>query len=352
MEGWNRQSKRDSVDWLYGGGQIWHESYDPYDPLTLVDSRAVPPTELVERLGEGSFTPLLLAQGSIYPGGRMRGALLRGIEPGQDILKIPSSLLAESGSPLPVVIGSAMAASTALEEGDELIVRWQDSYGAYDATEVRVAGVFDSDVPAIDGGQVWLPLEGLREMLQLPEGTATLLVTRPGEEPIEADGWVAKTPEELLADLDALIKQKSLGSSVLYAVLLAMALLAIFDTQVLAVFRRRREIGTQVALGMTRWQVVGLFTLEGTMYGVLSIVLAAVLGGPFLFWLAKTGYAMPEGYDDYGIAIASRIFPVYSAVLLGGTVALVLSAATIVSFIPARKIARMSPTDAIRGTVR
>jgi ABC-type lipoprotein release transport system permease subunit len=352
MEGWNRQAKRDSIDWQYGGGQIWHEAYDPYDPLTLADSRSTPPGELVDRLGADGFTPILMAQGSIYPNGRMRGAILRGIEPNQGILQIPSALLAAEGLPRPVVIGTTMAASTGLVEGDELTVRWQDSYGAYDATEVRVAGIFDSDVPAIDAGQVWLPMAALREMLQVPADEATLLVVRPGLAPVDADGWVAKTTDELLADLDALIKQKSLGSSVLYVVLLAMALLAIFDTQVLAVFRRRREIGTQVALGMTRWQVVGLFTLEGTMYGVLAVLLAAVLGGPFLLWLAKVGYAMPEGYADYGIAVASRIFPVYSAALLGGTVLLVLAAATIVSFIPARKIARMSPTDAIRGKVR
>jgi ABC-type antimicrobial peptide transport system permease subunit len=61
---------------------------------------------------------------------------------------------------------------------------------------------------------------------------------------------------------------------------------------------------------------------------------------------------MPEGYGDYGIAIASRIFPVYSAALLTGTVVLVLAASTIVSFLPARRIARMSPTDAIRGKIQ
>ena len=86
IEGWNRQARRDSIDWQIGGGQIWHESYDPYDLLTLVDSRAQPPQELTNQLGESPFTPILVAQASIYPGGRMRPAVLRGIEPDQEIL--------------------------------------------------------------------------------------------------------------------------------------------------------------------------------------------------------------------------------------------------------------------------
>jgi len=351
IEGWNRQARRDSIDWQIGGGQIWHESYDPYDLLTLVDSRAQPPQELTNQLGESPFTPILVAQASIYPGGRMRPAVLRGIEPDQEILQIPSALLGGDGPELPVVIGSLMAASTDLREGDLVTVRWQDDLGAYDAIEAQIVGIFNTDVPAVDSGQVWVPLERLREMLQVP-GAATMLVVHPDSEPTSSPGWVAKTPDELLADFDDLIRQKALGSSILYVILLAMSLLAIFDTQVLSVFRRQREIGTQIALGMTRWQVVRLFTLEGTMYGVLAVVMAAVLGGPFLFWLAKTGYAMPEGYGDYGIAIASRIFPVYSAALLTGTVVLVLAASTIVSFLPARRIARMSPTDAIRGKIQ
>jgi ABC-type lipoprotein release transport system permease subunit len=129
-------------------------------------------------------------------------------------------------------------------------------------------------------------------------------------------------------------------------------MLAIFDTQVLSVFRRQREIGTDIALGMTRGQVVTLFTFEGAMHGVLAAVIAAAYGIPLLSWQASAGFGMPEGTDDYGLAIAERIFPYYSIGLVVTTTLLVLFATTIVSFIPARKIAKMNPTDAIRGKIQ
>jgi putative ABC transport system permease protein len=88
------------------------------------------------------------------------------------------------------------------------------------------------------------------------------------------------------------------------------------------------------------------------MFAVLALTLAAAVGGPLLWWQARIGFAMPEGYEDYGITIAPKIFPVYTLALLVGTALLVVITTTIVSFLPARKIARMRPTDAIRGRIQ
>jgi ABC-type antimicrobial peptide transport system permease subunit len=64
---------------------------------------------------------------------------------------------------------------------------------------------------------------------------------------------------------------------------------------------------------------------------------------------ALKGIAMPEAVDSFGLAIADRIFPFYSMGLVAGTTAIVLMAVTVVSFLPARGIARLNPTDAIKG---
>ena len=45
----------------------------------------------------------------------------------------------------------------------------------------------------------------------------------------------------------------------------------------------------------------------------------------------------------------SRAVRVGDRILVAGTTAIVLIAVTIVSFMPARRIARLNPTDAIKG---
>ncbi len=351
IDGWNLQARRDTVDWEVAHGQIRHPSYDPLDFLSLQDAHAPVPQALQEDVSKGRLTPILLAQASVFPQGRMQGVVLKGIDPAQQILKIPSALLNKPNVSEPALIGKRMAESLKLKEGDQLLVRWRDNNGAFDALELTIAGIFACDVPTVDAGQVWLPLQRLQQMLNLP-GEATLLVAGKDFNPGNTGDWEFKDQKFLLADLDTIIQSKKGGGAIIYGLLLIIALLAIFDTQVLSIFRRQKEIGTYIALGMTRWQVVGIFTVEGSVYSILAILLGAFYGTPLLYYLAKVGWAMPSASTDLGISISDRIYPVYGAGLVFTTVAIVIAAATLVSFLPARKIAKLNPTDAIKGKIQ
>ena len=143
-----------------------------------------------------------------------------------------------------------------------------------------------------------------------------------------------------------------MSSSIMYLLLLAIALLAIFDTQVLSIFRRQKEIGTYVALGMTRQQVVGLFTVEGGMYSLFAMMVGCVYGVPLFIYIATKGIAMPQASQEMGISLAERIFPVYGIQLILATIALTVISATIVSFLPARKISKMDPVAALKGKLQ
>jgi ABC-type antimicrobial peptide transport system permease subunit len=103
---------------------------------------------------------------------------------------------------------------------------------------------------------------------------------------------------------------------------------------------------------MTRWQVVRLFTVEGTMHAVLAVIAGAIWGTPLLYLLAKYGLAMPKGTEGYGFTLAEKIYPVYGAGTIIIMSVIVMAATAIVSYIPSRKIAKMKPTEALRGKVQ
>lgn len=349
LDGWNRQARLDMINWEIGGGQYWHHEYDPYDPFTLTDAHGGIPKMMDEKVGKGEIAPVLITQATIYPEGRIQSVLLKGIDPKQSVLDLPARLLSWKGEEIPAIIGTRTAKNNRLKTGDQVTVRWRDKDGTFDAAEIKIVGVFKTNVPTVDNAQVWIPLERLRHMT-LMHGEATLLVANK-ENPLKVGlpGWNLKTEDDLLADIDLIIKQKSFGAFILYALMMSLAMLAIFDTQVLSIFRRRKEIGTYIALGMTRGQVVRLFTLEGATYGILAAATAALYGIPLLWMQAKAGFKMPQATDDYGLALAEKIFPVYSVQLVLGTIILVFLTTTIVSFLPARKIADLNPTDALKG---
>jgi putative ABC transport system permease protein len=345
MDGWNQQAKTDTIAWEAGQGHLLNENYDPYDPFSLLDGHGEIPANAE------NLAPILIRQASIYPDGRMISLALKGIATDQEAVELPTLALAESEAALPAIIGKRMAQSTKLEVGDEVLLRWRDKNGTFDATNVTIVEIFDNTVGTTDAGQIWIDIEDLWDMTGL-QGRATMFIAEAGYQPEPIEGWEFTSQEELLSDIDKIIASKKIGSSVMYLLLLTIALLAIFDTQVLSIFRRQKEIGTYVSLGMTRWQVVGLFTVEGAMYSIFAMLLGCLYGIPLFIYMATEGIAMPQASQDMGVSLAEKIFPVYGIQLVIGTILLVVIAATLVSFLPARKIAKMDPVAALKGKLQ
>ena len=121
IDGWNEQAMRENIAW------------------------------------EGSqkdLTPILIRQASIYPGGRVMSVSLKGIPADQNAVKLPTRLLTESTADLPVLIGKRMASSAKLKLGDEVLIQWRDKNGTFDAANMTIAAIFDTNVGTVDSGQI------------------------------------------------------------------------------------------------------------------------------------------------------------------------------------------------------
>lgn len=351
VEGWHQQALNDLIDWEVAGGQYWHNKYDPYDTFTIDKGNGPIPQNFLGEQKNTHATPILVAMATIYPNNRMQNTIIKGIDPEQTIIKLPTASLKSDISQVPVLIGERMAKETKLSKGDTFTIRWRDGTGAYDAADAQVIAIMKTKSPNVDQGQIWLSINQLQNMLKLP-GHASLVVLRKNSKIDKApDDWVFHSQASLSQNVADLVMMEKVGDSVFFAILLAMALLAVFDTQVLAIFRRRKEIGTLIALGMTKNEVVKLFTIEGTMHGILALVVGAIWGLPLLIYTSNTGITMPENIEGMGMGVPDVIYPVYGPFLIFGTIVVILLSVTVVSFFPARQIAQLNPTDAIRGKI-
>lgn len=349
MDGWNKEAIKDTKAWEIGNGQLWHQDYDPFDVYTLEDAHAPIAKEVAQQVQAGNALPVLIRQASIYPEGRLQNILLRGIPADQQILALPTTALANASSGVtPAIIGKRMAKTANLKVGDTVLLRWRDKNGTFDAKEISIQKIFDANVPAVDAGQIWIDLDELYEMTGM-ENEATVVVTNENFETTYNSNFIFKSTDVLLADLDAIIQTKKGSMGFLYVMLLGIALLAIFDTQILSIFRRQKEIGTYIALGMTRSQVVRLFTIEGGAHSLLAAIVGAIYAGPLFWYFTQHGIPVPSASQASNIPVSSSIIPAFSLGLILGTTLLIVIAATIVSYMPARKIAQMKPTEALRG---
>jgi len=351
LKGWSTQAVDDTVKWEIADGQYWQSKYDPFDPFSLDSSTVEIPSVFQKDIDKHLIEPELISMGSIYPEGRMQSVLLKGIRPDQKLLKIPTEKLISKTDEIPVILGAFMAKQTKLRMNDVVTLRWRDKNGTFEAADIRVVGIFKTSIPTVDNGILWIPLDRLQQMT-MQQNCANLLIKSPLASVQNVKGWDFKDVTNLTASTMLLVKTKSIGTSFLYILFLLLAMLAIFDTQTLAIFRRQREIGTMVALGMTQKQVMWHFTLEGTINAILAFGLGTIWGAPILFYAVKYGYSFNMDASEMGVPMADTMYATITPGLVIGTMIFILIVTAAVSYLPARKIAKMNPTDAIRGKVK
>ena len=255
---------------------------------------------------------------------------------------------------IPVLIGRGMAKDANLKVGDAFTIRWLDANRTYDADEGTVVHIMDTDNFKLDISHIWVPLKKAQTMLAMEE-EATYVTYAEGVSVVKnKQNWIPRDVKYLIRDMEALIKADEPNAAIMYIILLCFAAMGIFNAQVLSIFRRGREIGTLMALGMTRTKVVGLFTLEGGLNAFLAAIMTAILFGPLLWYFGNNGIWLGVDYSDgaMGLIVEKYLIPVYSVGLVVTTTIIVSIIVIIVSYLPSRRIDRMKPTDALRGKVR
>lgn len=349
-DGMRQHAKQVTIDTEVAGGAYWHPKYDPMDPMLFEDAHSILPSEIDFLIQEKKAVAVLVSQAAIYPNGRIMPVVMKGIDPAQNIVNMPTGSLSQNKDiNIPVLIGKGMANNAKLDIGDSFTIRWLDSDGTYDADEGTVVHIMDTENFKLDIGHIWIPINKAQEMLAM-KNEVTYVAYKEGLAKVKAPGdWIHRDVEYLIQDIEAAIEADKPGNQIMFAILLALAAMGIFNAQVLSIFRRGKEIGTLMALGMTRSRVVGLFTLEGSINAILAAVLTVFPFGVILWWTAKYGVPMPIDYSEMGFMIAKRLIPVYSLGLIFTTTVLIFTIVLVVSYLPSRRISRMKPTEALRG---
>ena len=354
-EGWGRAARRQMQDWEFGAGHFEHSGYDKYDSFTQDTSYAPVPADIQSMVAENKAVPILISNGVIYPQGRLTVVTIKGIPASQTVLDIPTSYLIDKGDSsgeIPAIVGKNMAKSIDIKEGEIVTMRWKDVLGVYNAADIRIAHIMDSPVPTIDNSQVWIDFDKLNAMKAVNNNATMLILKDKMANTSIGDTWTYLSIDKSMEGTDALINAKRVAGYVMFVLLLFLAMIAIFDTQVLSIFKRRKEIGTLIALGMTKQQVVRLFTLEGSVYMLLGVVYTSVFSMPLFLYFGLSGYKIPQSMS--GMNVAGTMEPImcyYSPTMLVSTFIIVLAVTAFASWLPASKIARMRATDALLGKV-
>ena len=133
------------------------------------------------------------------------------------------------------------------------------------------------------------------------------------------------------------------------AIFYILASTVIFNTTMMSVLERKKEIGTLGALGMAKRRIVSLFLSESAMIAFVGTVSGLVAGGILVAVWAHFGFNIEAiyGTDMKGFGYSRIVYPSLKA---SQYVSIFLTGITIsvaACYLPARMAAKVEPVDAL-----
>ncbi len=276
-----------------------------------------------------------------------------------------SWLAPSGGPPNQVVISATLAKDLGLKVGGTVILSARTVYDTENADEFTVAGIADGglNLPAslymsyADGKTF------LGDSLPVTELDASSPRAPNLEDELAASAAGAKAVGSALPSLDAqpigefakdylaLKDSKQKGSFMIVFVILLIAAVGIVNTILMSVYSRVREIGVLRAYGMTAVDIKKLCVREGLIIGAIGSLAGLLLGGGFVAWLHGTGLRLASLFNGLDLGAFPANGVLYAEwrpadFVIG--LAFGLVAAWLAARSPAKRAARMEPTDALR----
>ena len=236
------------------------------------------------------------------------------------------------------VIGKQLASDLGMRVGDKL--RLDGGQGR--ESVVNVAGIFELGVRELDARYVYLDMKQAQSLLNLP-GAATIIDVTV-DDIFEAQtiarriarltGLKAESWMDTNAQLMNALRSQSLSTQMISVFVALSVALGIASVLSVSVVQRTREIGILRAMGTTRQQMLGVFLVQGALFGLAGSVLGAA-----------AGYGLVGAFNTFG----PKLFyiPVEPWLPVAAT-ALATVTGIVAAAVPARRAAALDPVEAIR----
>lgn len=324
--------------------------------------------ELVARAGAEAAAPRINFGGMISNGDRSTMILAQSIDPAIEYQVTPrkkkvvtAGRALQPGDTGVIVLAAGLAQALKVGVGDNVTILTSTLSGAMNAIDATVVGVVAAGNPLENKRMGVIPLADAQALLKM-KGRVTEFALRvppaagydgalavrdaleaalAGKQAdIEVHTW-----KQLMPTIDQLMKAQNFVLALIIGIIFFIVLVGIINTMLMSVFERIREIGTMMAMGMRRPQVITVFMFEALTLGILGAVFGALIG--MLLVMGLDALEIPLTAPGASVPMPLRItldvaFPL-KAMLMAGFSALVAA------IYPAWQASKLKPIDAIRN---
>ena len=257
-----------------------------------------------------------------------------------------------------VFIGKGLADAMGVGEGDRITLTGRSAHEEMRRRTMTVVGVYDLGIAEVEKLTVYVSLAEAQTLYDLPGQStevAIFLDQVGGEAKFVEEltpalpGYEIESFEDSYPELKYALTTKGQAMDVFSVIILGIAAIGILNLLLMAVYERTREIGVLGALGLKPRQISLLFILEGTMIGLVGVVLGIVLGLALngVQKLVGLDFTAFSGMSSYTALITDRIYPSWGVSKLLSRALTVAIIAALAAVIPAREAAQRDPAEAL-----
>ena len=331
---------------------------DPYAFLLPAD------TSLEEKVrttsGINTLTPRLIFSGLASFGDTTVSFSGEGIEPANE-LSISSRISIKDGTNLTssterkVILGEGLARNLGVKPGDSIVLLVTATNGSANAIEVTIDGTFFTINKEFDDYALRLPIQLARKLMRVNGATSWVaLLDQTDQTASTTHALRAALPEkdfqivpwtELADFYNKTVVLFTKQVDVVKLIIGIIIILTISNTQTMSVLERTTEIGTSLAIGLRRSEIMNMFMLEGGLIGIGGGIIGIALGYGLGAVISAIGIPMPPP-PGMARGYTGEILINFQLTLDGFVLALLT--ALIASLLPAWRASRMNVVDALR----
>ncbi len=257
--------------------------------------------------------------------------------------------------PLSIIMGEGLARNLNASPGDRVILLANTASGGINAIEVTIRGLFSTVTKSYDDAALRLPIETTHQLLRtkgahiwvilLNDTAQTDIVLEKLHNMLPQDKFEILPWHELsdFYNKTAILFTKQVQG--VWLIIALIILLSIANTMTMSVMERIGEIGTSMALGAQRMDIMRLFLYEGFILGCLGGLLGIVLGLLSAKIISSIGIPMPPPPGTTHGFTAEILITMNMAI---GSLVLAVGTTLVASTYPAWKASRMNIVDALR----
>ncbi len=156
---------------------------------------------------------------------------------------------------------------------------------------------------------------------------------------------LVRRPQQRNRQIEKMLFAFQMNLTALSAISLFVGLFLIYNTLLVSVAHRRKEIGLLRALGVDRAQIFGLFTIEGMVIGTVGGFFGVVIGSVLARWVVQV---LSKTVTSLYVAIPPTPFSLPLSLFMEG-LAIGVLVSTFSSLYPAWQAAQLRPREALEG---